>query len=202
MSYLRDNKVWEEDDNINWDVIEISKVDDKIIRRLIDNLKLDTSDLSENFFISFESLLKLGKKIEPVLNSFIKETNEIHNCKVDTFNFILDFVKNNTLKYVLVPQLYHPDFITRARTVLKLAQTGDLSYLNFILPLLNDPDDSVRWSVIRFLNMHEHLLNNPLVYKEIKCYIGKENNPVIKKKIFSLLQIINKLGNKSLQKGS
>ncbi len=188
MSYLRDNKVWEEDDNINWDVIEISKVDDKIIRRLIDNLKLDTSDLSENFFISFESLLKLGKKIEPVLNSFIKETNEIHNCKVDTFNFILDFVKNNTLKYVLVPQLYHPDFITRARTVLKLAQTGDLSYLNFILPLLNDPDDSVRWAVIRFLNMHEHLLNNPLVYKEIKCSIGEENNPVIKKKVKELFK--------------
>ena len=188
MSYLRDNKVWEEDDNINWDVIEISKVDDKIIRRLIDNLKLDTSDLSENFFISFESLLKLGKKIEPVLNSFIKETNEIHNCKVDTFNFILDFVKNNTLKYVLVPQLYHPDFITRARTVLKLAQTGDLSYLNFILPLLNDPDDSVRWAVIRFLNTHMHLLKNPLVYKEIKSYIGKELNPVIREKMKELFK--------------
>ncbi len=188
MSYLRDNKSWEEEDEINWDVIKISKVDDKIIKKLIDNLKLDTSDLSENFFISFESLLKLGKKIEPVLNSFIKETHEIHNCKVDTFNFIIDFVKNNTLKYVLVPQLYHPDFITRARTVLKIAEAGDLSYLNFILPLLNDPDDSVRWSVIRFLNMHEHLLKNPLVYKEIKCYVGKELNPVIRDKMKELFK--------------
>ena len=183
MSYFRDNKLWEEDDNINWDVIKISKVDDKIIRRLINNLELGKADLSENFFISFESLLKLGKKILPVLNSFIEETNEIHNCKVDTFNFIIDFVKNNTLKYVLVPQLYHPDFITRARTVMKLAQTGDNHYLNFILPLLNDPDDSVRWSVIRFLNMHKHLLKNPLVYNEIKCYIGKELNPVIREKM-------------------
>ena len=89
MSYLRDNKIWEEDDNINWDIIEISKVDDKIIKRLIENLELDTSELSENFFISFESLLKLGKKIESVLDLFIKETTKIHNCKVDTFNFIL-----------------------------------------------------------------------------------------------------------------
>ncbi|NVM36195.1 MAG: HEAT repeat domain-containing protein [Candidatus Lokiarchaeota archaeon] len=188
MSYLRDNKLWEEEDNLNWDVIEISKVDDKIIKRLIDNLKLETSDLSENFFISFESLLKLGNKIEPVIDSFIEETTEIHNCKVDTFNFILDFVKNNTLKYVLVPQLYHPDFITRARTVLKLEQAGDTSYLNFILPLLNDPDDSVRWSVIRFLNNHNHLLKNPLVYKEIKCYIGKELNPVIREKMKELFK--------------
>ncbi len=188
MSYLRDNKLWEEEDNINWDVIEISKVDDKIIRILIDNLKLDTSDLSENFFISFESLLKLGKRIGPELDLFIEENNEIHNCKVETFNFILDFVKNNTLKYVLVPQLYHPDFVTRARTILKLAQTGDLSYLHFILPLLNDPDDSVRWSVIRFLNMHKHLLKNPLVYKEMKCYIGKELNPVIKEKMIALFK--------------
>ncbi len=188
MSYLRDNKTWEEEDDINWDVIKISKVDDKIIMRLIDNLRLETSDLSDNFFISFESLLKLGKKIEPVLNLFIEETNEIHNSKVDTFNFILDFVKNNTLKFVLVPQLYHPDFITRARTILKLAHSGDLSYLNFILPLLNDPDDSVRWAVIRFLNMHKQLLKNPLVYRELKCYIGKELNSVIKKKMKDLFK--------------
>ena len=188
MSYFRDNKLWEEDDNINWDVIKISQVDDKIIRILIDNLELGTADLSENFFISFESLLKLGKKIEPVLNSFIEETNEIHNCKVDTFNFIIDFVKNNTLKYILVPQLYHPDFVTRARAIMKIAQAGNIHYLNFILPLLNDPDDSVRWSVIRFLNMHKYLLKNPLVYKEIKCYIGKELNPVIREKMKELFK--------------
>jgi len=188
VSYLRDNNIWEEEDNTNWDIIEISKVNDKIIKRLIDNLKLETSDLSENFFISFESLLKLGKKIEPVLDSFIEETTEIHNSKVDTFNFILDFVKNNILKYVLVPQLYHPDFVTRARTVMKLEQAGDISYLNFILPLLNDPDDSVRWSVVRFLNTHNQLLKNPLVNKEIKSYIEKELNPVIREKMKDLFK--------------
>ena len=188
MSYLRDNKIWEEEDNINCDIIEISKVDDKIIRRLINNLKLHTSDLSENFFISFESLLKLGKRIEPVLDVFIKETTEIHNLKVDIFNFILDFVKNNTLKYVLVPQLYHPDFVTRARTILRLENASDLNYLRFILPLLNDPDDSVRWAVIRFLSTHSQLIYNPLIYMELKSHIQKEMNLVIKEKVKELLR--------------
>jgi len=188
VSYLRDNKIWEEEDNINWDIVEISKVDDKIIQRLINNLKLDTADISQSFFISFESLLKLGKKIEPVLESYIKVTTEIHYFKVDIFNFILDFVKHNTLKYVLVPQLYHPDFITRARTILKLELAADVDYLNFILPLLNDPDDSVRWAVIRFLNTHKHLLKNPLVYKELKSHVDTELNPVIKEKIIELFK--------------
>jgi hypothetical protein len=190
VSYLRDNKIWEKEDNINWDIIEISKVDDKIIERLIKNLNLHSSDLSENFFISFESLLKLGKKIEPVLDSFIKNNTEIHNFKVDIFNFIMDFVKNNTLTYVFVPKLYHPDFIIRARTLMKLEQSGDTNYLNFILPLLNDPDDSVRWSVIRFLKKYSYLLNNPLVYKELKIHIEKELNPVIRDKIKELIKKI------------
>ena len=188
MSYLRDNKIWEEEDNINWDVVEISKVDDKIIQLLLKNLNLEKSDLSQSFFIAFESLLKLGKKIESVLDSFVNETTEIHYFKVDIFNFILDFVKNNTLKYVLVPQLYHPDFITRARTILKLELAADMNYLKFILPLLNDPDDSVRWAVIQFFNTHAHLLKNPLVHKELKSLIEKELNPVIKEKVIELFK--------------
>jgi HEAT repeat protein len=100
----------------------------------------------------------------------------------------MDFVKNNTLKYVLVPHLYHPDFVTRARTLLKLELVGDINYLNFILPLLNDPDDSVRWAVIRLLNTHAHLLNNPLVYKELKSHIETELNPVIKEKMVELFR--------------
>jgi hypothetical protein len=188
VSYLRDNKIWDEEDNINYDIIKISKVDDKIIKRLIKNLKLNTSDLSENFFISFESLLKLGKKIEPVLDSFIRETTEIHNFKVDIFNFILDFVKNNTLKYVLVPQLYHPDFVTRARTILRIEEASDFNYLRFILPLLNDPDDSVRWAVVRFLNKHIQLIKNPIVHRELKNHLEKEMNPVIKEKVKELFK--------------
>ncbi|KKL14318.1 hypothetical protein LCGC14_2516860, partial [marine sediment metagenome] len=59
-----DNNIWEEEESTNWDVIEISKVSDKNIRILIDNLKLDKAELSDDFFISFESLLKIGNRAE------------------------------------------------------------------------------------------------------------------------------------------
>lgn len=182
MSYLRENKTWEEEENKNWDVIKISKVNDKIIKNLIASLKLDKAELSDDFFISFESLLKIGNRAESVLDSYIQQTNEIHNVKVEIFNFLLDFIKNSSLKHVLVPQLYHTDFITRARTIFRLEEAGDKSYLKFLIPLLNDPDDSVRWAVIRFLNSN-NLLKNPLIYKELKNLIEKESNLVIKENL-------------------
>jgi hypothetical protein len=181
VSYLRDNKVWEEEDDLNWDVIEISKVDDKIIAYLLDNLELDKNSLSENFFIAFESLLKIGKKARNVLNTYIQKTNEIHNFKLDIFNFMIDFINNNETKYLLVPKLYSPDFITRAKTIFKLEQAGDKKYLRFILPLLNDPDDSVRWAVLRFLDTNQ-MVKNPLVCNELKCFMEIESNPVIREK--------------------
>ncbi|MFX1427053.1 MAG: HEAT repeat domain-containing protein [Promethearchaeota archaeon] len=187
MSYLRDNKVWEEEEDLNWDVVEISKVDDKIIRYLLDNLKLDKSDLSENFFIAFESLLKIGNKARNVLYSYIKETDEIHNFKVDIFNFMLDFINHNQIEYLLVPQLYAPDFITRARTIYKIQRAKDKRYLKFILPLLNDPDDSVRFAILRFFDAL-NMVNNPLVCKELKCFMEKESNPVIKERCKELFK--------------
>jgi hypothetical protein len=177
-----DNNIWEEEESTNWDVIEISKVSDKNIRILIDNLKLDKAELSDDFFISFESLLKIGNRAESILNFYIQQTNEIHNFKVEIFNFLLDFIKNNSVKHVLVPQLYHTDFITRARTIFRIEEAGDKSYLKFLIPLLNDPDDSVRWAVIRFLNSN-NLLKNPLIYKELKNLIEKESNLIIKEKL-------------------
>jgi len=182
VSYLRDNKVWEEEENLKWDVIEISKVDDKIIRNIIDKMKLDSSDLSDSFFIAFESLLKIGNRAEKAFDSYIKETSEIHNLKVDLFNFLFDFIKNNTIEYILVPQLYHPDFIIRARTIFKIEEASDQKYLKFVIPLLNDPDDSVRWAVIRFLDKL-NIIRNPLVYKELKTFQELESNPIIKEKL-------------------
>ncbi len=187
MSNLRDNKFWDEEENTNWNVIEISKVNDKIVRDLILNLKLDKSDLSDDFFISFESLMKIGKKAESVLDSYVRDIEEIHNHKVDIFNFILDFVKNNHVELTLVPKLYHTDFITRARTIFELEQAGDKRYLKLILPLINDPDDSVRWAVIRLLDT-QNWIKNPIIYQEIKNLIEKESNPVIKEKIKELLK--------------
>ncbi|MFX1326567.1 MAG: HEAT repeat domain-containing protein [Promethearchaeota archaeon] len=180
----------EKEEKINCDIIEISKVDDTIIQRLVNNLKLETPYLSESFFISFESLLKLGKKVRPILEKYIRERDEIHNFKVDIFNFILDLAGDKTLKHVLVPQLFHPDFVTRARTILKLEQSGDLKYIKYILCLLNDPDDSVRWAVIRFLDTHSQLIRNPLVSKEIKTYIEQESNLVIRNKMKELFKKI------------
>ncbi len=188
MSYLRDNKVWEEEEELKWDVIEISKVDDKIIRTLIEKMSLDSSDLSDSFFIAFESLLKIGKRAEQVIDSYIKETNEIHNFKVDIFNFLLDFIKNNTIEFILVPQLYNPDFIARARAIFKIEQAGDQKYLKFIMPLLNDPDDSVRWAVIRCLD-RLNMVKNPIVCKELLIFQEVELNPYIKEKLREILKV-------------
>ena len=58
MNYLGDNNNY--DDEGYWDIVEVSKISDKIIERLLDYIK---NEISENFFISFESVLKLGKKI-------------------------------------------------------------------------------------------------------------------------------------------
>ena len=55
---LGDDKHFAESNN--YDIIEVSKVNDKIIKKLLDYLKYDISD---SFFISFESLLKLGNKV-------------------------------------------------------------------------------------------------------------------------------------------
>lgn len=182
MSYLRDNKIWEEEEDLNWDVIEISKVDDKIIRILLDEMKLESDLISDNFFIAFESLLKIGKKAENAIDQYILETSKIHNFKLDVFNYLLNFIKDNNLEYLLVPQLYHPEFTTRARTIFKIQQKGDIKYLKFILPLLNDPDDSVRWAVIRFLETYG-LVKNPIVFKELKKFVESESNPVIREKL-------------------
>ncbi|KKK99301.1 hypothetical protein LCGC14_2634130, partial [marine sediment metagenome] len=148
---------------------------------------LDKAELSDDFFISFESLLKIGNRAELVLDSYIQRTNEIHNFKVEIFNFLLDFIKNRDLDHVLVPYLYHTDFITRARTIFELEEAGDKRYVKFIIPLINDPDDSVRWAVIRFLDTH-NLAKNPLIYTELKNIIEKESNPVIKEKIKEVLK--------------
>ena len=87
----------------------------------------------------------------------------------------------NTIDNFLVPQLYHPDFIVRAKTILKIEKNADLRYLSYILPLLNDPDDSVRWAVIKFLDTN-NLIKDSMVRKELKTFIKAESNTIIKEK--------------------
>jgi len=172
VNYLRDNKNFKDDDN--WDIIEVSKVSDKIIKSLLKYLKYD---ISENFFISFESLLKLGNKVpETTINKIIDELEQTHNFKKELFQFILNFIKDGTIEYHLLPQLYNPDFIVRARAVMKIKENDDTRYIKFMLPLLDDPDDSVRWSVIKFLAKY---IDNPIIYNELKNHLEKELNPII-----------------------
>jgi flagellin-specific chaperone FliS len=171
------------DDDDNWDLIEVSKVNDKIIKRLLNHLRYD---ISENFFISFESLLKLGNKVpEEQITGMINELNQIHQIKKELLQFILNFNKGQPIEYHLLPQLYNPDFIVRAKAVLKIRANNDEKYIKFLLPLLEDPDDSVRWSVIEFLR---HYRKNQVVFEELKKHLDKELNPVISE---NLLAIIN-----------
>jgi len=161
-------------ESTNWDVVEVSKVSDKIIRKLLNYLKYDISD---KFFISFESLLKLGNKVpETTIKNIISELDQAHNFKKELFQFILNFTKDDTVEYHLLPQIYSPDFIVRARAVMKIKENNDVRYLKFLLPLLDDPDDSVRWSAIKFLSQH---IDNPIIHYELKKHLNKELNHII-----------------------
>ena len=102
MKNLGDESHYKESDN--WDVIEVSKVNDEIIKRLLNYLK---SNISENFFISFESLLKLGMKIPDLtLRSISNELDQISDVKRELFEFIINFIDSGIVEYHLLPQLY------------------------------------------------------------------------------------------------
>lgn len=167
----------------NWDVIEVSQVNDKIIRKLLNYLKCDISD---NFFISFESLLKLGNKIpQTTIKKLIEDMEKAHEFKKELFQFILNFTEEGLVEYHLLPELYNPDFIMRAKAVMKITDNNDTRYIKFLLPLIDDPDDSVRWSVIRFLSQHK---TNPIIHSELQEHLEKELNPVIYNNLKQIIQ--------------
>lgn len=168
------NRSLEEDD---WHYVKISTIDEKIIKKLIDNLKLD---VSEDFFLSFNSLLKLGKRAESEIQSTISEMDEYHKFKKEIFRYLLKYIRYNGSDYPLVSKLYDPDFLIRVQAI-KEIDKKNLNYLKFLLPMIKDPDDSVRAAVINLLiNRH---LDNHLVLKNLKKHVKKESNPVIKEKL-------------------
>lgn len=180
MNYLGDNNKY--DDEGNWDVIEVSKISDKIIKRLLEYLK---TGISESFFISLESVLKLGNKIpESEIRQAINQFT-LDDYKKDLFKFILDFINQETIEHHLLPQLYSPDFITRASTIMKIKENDDEKYIKFLLPLINDPDDSVRWSVIDYLVKHQNELEISL---ELRNHLENESNPIIYNNLKSILK--------------
>ena len=183
MNFIRNNGNLTEEDNANWGVIEISKITNRIIDKLINNL---TSGLSDDFFISFESLIKIGKKAEPVLEVVLNDNTEMLTFQKLLFKFALNLIQNDEVENPLVLQLYDPDFITRARAIMQIADSMDLSYIKYVLPLAEDPDDSVRWAAINFFIKTEQL-NEPLVYKKLTLQMKKESNSVIQKKLADVL---------------
>lgn len=183
MNFLRNDGNLTEEDNANWGVIEISKITNRIIEKLINNLK---SELSDDFFISFESLIKIGKKAEPMLEAVLKDSTEKLGFQKNLFNFALNFIQNDEVENPLVLQLYNPDFIARARAIMQIEDTEDLNYLKHVLPLVEDPDDSVRWAAINYL-INKAQLNDPIVYKKLSIQMEKESNSVIQKKLTDVL---------------
>jgi len=175
MDFLGESKISDEE---NWQYVELSKIDDKIIKSLIDNLKLD---LSETFYISFESLLKLGKRATNHLDLAIKEMDEIHKYKKELFKLLLKYIRTQKIEDPSIFQLYHPDFLIRAKAVKKIENKIDSAYVPYLLLSLEDPDDSIRWAVINLLKTH--YLKNPKVHSRLKKHIKKESNPIIRKKL-------------------
>jgi hypothetical protein len=169
------------DDN-NWQFLEISQINDKIIKKLIDNLKLG---ISEDFFISFESLLKLGKRAESEIEFAFNEMEDVHKFKKEIFAFLLKIIKNNKIEDNLILQLYNPDFLIRARAIMELKNKEISKYLMFLLPLINDPDDSVRAAVIN--SLIESDLKTTLIYNRLKKHVKNELNPIILERINNYL---------------
>ncbi len=180
MDYLGDNINVDEE---NWQYVEISKIDDKIIKKLVNNLKLN---LSEEFFLSFESLLKLGKKAEPELTAAIREMDEQHKFKKEIFNALLRYIKTKKSENPLIIQLYHPDFTIRAKAIAQIGHNKDLRYLPYLLLLLEDPDDSVRNAVINLLI--NKYIKNSTVHKKLRKHIDKESNPIIRKNLAKVFE--------------
>ena len=181
MNYLEDNSNLEEKD---WHFIEVSKVDDEIISKLIQNLNLEMSD---DFFISFESLLKIGKRAKSKIMAEMNDIEESFKSKKEIFNILLSCIKDKMMSDSLIHQLYHPDFLVRARAIFKIEERGDLRYLKYLLPLMDDPDDSVRWALIKLL-VNLNLLKNPYINSKLEQHLRRESNPIIQEKIAMFLK--------------
>lgn len=182
MTHLRNYSKDKELDNVNWNLIKLSNVNDKIIKQLINHMR---SELSDNFFISFESLINIGSKATKLIEKTYKKYSTTRNFRKYLFQFLLNYY-NDFVEDPLVLRLYHPDFIIRAKALMQIEENGDIDYLKFIIPLLNDPDDSVRWAALRVLESFKEFENNPLTFLKIENRIRKEPNLVIKEKLIKI----------------
>ena len=89
--------------------------------------------------------------------------------------------------------MYHPDFVIRANALRDIERNDALKYLHLIIPIIDDPDDSVRWAVLNLL-ISLNQINNPIIYKKLKNRAKIETNQIIKKKLLEILSL-NSLDN-------
>lgn len=168
----------------NWQLVNISNIDDKIINRLLNRLSLGISD---DFFLSFESLIKIGEKAKEPMVSFMK-TNNLDPFVEEILFFLLKLAKEEEIQKPLFFRLFNPDFIMRARTIMEINEKGLEEYFKYVIPLISDPDDSCRWAVVQLLISHDLIQKNPLVKEELKDHLQLEKNKVIKDKIKELIE--------------
>lgn len=168
----------------NWQLINISNVDDKIIKRLLNKLNFGICD---DFFLSFESLVKIGEKAQKEIVSFMK-SNDLDPFINEILIFLLNLINEEKVQKPLLIRLFNPDFITRAKTIMEIDERGKEDYFKYIIPLIEDPDDSVRWAVIQLLISHNLIQKNPIVEEHLREHMKSEKNEVIKEKIRELVQ--------------
>ena len=179
MRYLHSNNPWN-DEELNYDLIEISKIDQEIIQKLVKNII--NQPLSDEFYLSFESLLKIGSKAENFVKTGLKKLKQHQLFREEILNLVLEGIASQQTDLNIISKLYHPDFLIRSETIRHLEKEDLRKYLRYILPLLKDKDDAVRWAIIN------QLFKNDLHKKEkissfLKEHSKRETNPVIKAKL-------------------
>ena len=99
---------------------------------------------------------------------------------------ILGFYEKGSFEEPFILQLYHPDFIIRVKAIMLVEESGELKDIELISPLINDPDDSVRWAVIKLFDSN-NLIADPNIRKKLQDRLKIEPNLIIQKKLREIL---------------
>lgn len=182
VNYLKKYYHWENtNDLIDTFIVELSEVDSDIIQRLIDNI---VAGISDKFFISFESLFHIGKKAKFQMKTKYHKLDPSDNFIRKIFELLLHYYETDELLDPIILRLYHPDFVLRAKALMELESGCEKIDKVYILPLLDDPDDSVRWSAIKYLI---HFLSDAGIKEALSNHLTNEKNEIIKDKLEFLL---------------
>lgn len=183
MNYLRNNKKEEFLSNLEWEEVKVSNVNQNTIKKLV--LNLLNLEISDDFFLSIESLIRLGKKPIPIIKNILDNHIE-KSFRTNLLKYIMNYAKMR-IENTLILQLYHTDFVIRARTIMFLEENDFERYIEFLLPLLEDPDDSVRWALIKLIK-NKDLYNRINIKNKIENGLEKESNPIIREKMKQILE--------------